>query len=123
MKLYLSGPITGIAGYRENFKQVEDYLLSQGYDIINPAELDLGEDVNHETYMRRDIKLLATNAVDGLVLMPGWINSKGAAIEVVVARAIGLRLFQLFNSELLEVEQISEAGYMQLAQTLRRAVK
>lgn len=122
MKLYLSGPITGIAGYRENFKQVEDYLLSQGYDIINPAELDLGEDVNHEAYMRRDVKLLM-DAVDGLVLLPGWINSKGAAIEIVVARATGLRLFQLFNGELLEVEQISEAGWMQLAQTLRKAVK
>lgn len=124
MKLYLSGPITGIVGYRENFAQTEKYLNDLGYDTINPAELDMGADVTHEQYMKRDIKLLVgSEAVDGLVLLPGWVNSKGAVIEVVTARATGMPIFQLFGHDLLEVENFSDAAYLHIAQTLRKAVK
>lgn len=123
MKLYLSGPITGIVGYRENFASAEKFLNALGYDVVNPAELNLG-DVSHEAYMKRDIKLLVgPEAIEGLVLLPGWVNSKGAVIEVVTARAIGMPIFQLFGHDLLEITGFSDAAYMHIAQTLRGAVK
>ena len=40
MKIYLSGPITGVANYRENFRRAKEALTRDGYtQIINPAEL------------------------------------------------------------------------------------
>lgn len=124
MKLYISGPITGVRDYRENFAQVEEYLNKLGYDTINPAELDPGTNESHEFYLKRDIKLMVgAENVDGLVLIPGWVNSEGAVVEIVVARATGMRIFQLFEGDLMEIEEFSEAGYMQMSQTLRRAVK
>lgn len=38
MKIYLSGPITGVANYRENFRRAKEALTRDGYtQIINPA--------------------------------------------------------------------------------------
>ena len=44
MKLYISGPMTG---HKDNnyptFNQASKELRAIGYQVINPAEIDLGE--------------------------------------------------------------------------------
>lgn len=37
MRIYLSGPITGVDNYLENFKAVEKRLKAAGLEVINPA--------------------------------------------------------------------------------------
>lgn len=40
MRVYLSGPITGVENYRDNFRNAAERLRADGImDIINPAEL------------------------------------------------------------------------------------
>lgn len=99
MRLYIAGPMTGIADYNfPAFFAAEDVLLAQGYDVVNPARMDQEIDgfvpstdaakaMAH--YMRRDITALLE--VDGLFLLPDWSTSKGARMEVAVGLALDLR--------------------------------
>ena len=42
-RIYLSGPITGIADYHQRFEKAKVELVAAGYkNIANPAELDGG---------------------------------------------------------------------------------
>lgn len=84
MKLYISGPITGIHNYRENFQDAVTRLRWAGYtDVINPAEL-CGvlppEHTAYEQYMTMCMDLLGMS--DAIVLLPGWERSLGANREV-----------------------------------------
>ena len=40
MKIYISGPITGIKGYMEKFKAAEHKLTEMGYTVINSARVN-----------------------------------------------------------------------------------
>lgn len=47
MKLYLSGPMTGLPDHnREAFNKREGMLKRRGYDVVNPARTDLGPTAN-----------------------------------------------------------------------------
>ena len=84
MKLYLSGPITGVNNYRKNFEEAAQELRWRGYtDLINPAELCTVLPVEHTTYeqyMTMCMDLLGM--ADAVVLLPGWETSTGANREV-----------------------------------------
>lgn len=84
MKLYLSGPITGVNNYRKNFEEAAQELRWRGYtDLINPAELCTVLPVEHTTYeqyMTMCMDLLGM--ADAIVLLPGWEASTGANREV-----------------------------------------
>lgn len=103
MRVYLAGPMTGYDKW--NFPAFDEYaarLRATGKYVISPAELDrdAGFDENDERLpdnfmfdaMRRDIEALLQ--VDAVVLMPGWEKSKGVAIELAVAKALGLRIYE-----------------------------
>ena len=81
MRLYISGPITGIENYRRIFQGAKDALLAKGYDVVNPAELTevIGDSFSYDEIMRIDLDLL--ERCDVLVQIPGWEESSGANIE------------------------------------------
>ena len=89
MRLYLSGPISGVKNFRENFKKAEQALRADGItDIINPAELSSvlsPIDTSWEEYMRIDLELLQMS--DVLILLPGWQQSLGCQREYGFAQA------------------------------------
>jgi len=98
MGLYLAGPMTGITDEQGNpthnypaFHAAAADLRSRGHTVVNPAELHPDTETNPRTwedYMRADIRaLLGTDAV---VVIPGWEHSKGARLEVVIAKALGM---------------------------------
>jgi len=88
--LYISGPITGDAGYKEKFKAVEQQLTSRGYAVVNPAELNRVlpvQDMTWDQIMTFCIDLLAR--CDYLVQLPGWEKSLGCQQEYGYAIGTG----------------------------------
>lgn len=92
MKLYLAGPMTGYPDLNFPLFHAETARLrGLGFDIVNPAELNAGSNGDWLACMRVDIK----HAVDcdGVALLPGWEQSRGAPIEHNLIRDLGLRVF------------------------------
>ena len=98
MKIYLSGPITGLEEeeYINLFTTWELRMLQLGYQTINPVELDqdlewqLERKPTREEYLRHDLKELLT--CDEILMLPGWSNSKGAQLERRVASECGIKV-------------------------------
>ena len=87
---YLSGPMTGLPDFnRPAFHAAAATLRAQGHVVINPAEVDLGPDATWVDYMRVHLAEIARRVTQVFVL-PGWESSRGAQLEVHVARALGL---------------------------------
>jgi nucleoside 2-deoxyribosyltransferase len=89
MRVYLAGPMSGLPDF--NYPAFHDgakALRNAGYDVVSPAEVNPETDQEWAYYMRRDIPELLT--CDGVVVLPGWENSKGASLEVHIARALDM---------------------------------
>lgn len=108
MKLYVAGPMTGLPQFNfPAFDAMAVSLRQAGYEVVSPAELDDPEDraaalASPDGYMHgghhmnktwgdflaRDVKLIADEGVDGIVVLPGWAGSRGARLETFVGRML-----------------------------------
>jgi hypothetical protein len=88
MRVYISGPMTGKPDYnRAAFEVAEAYVKHRGDEAVNPFDIQCaGKD--WASYMREDIRALTT--CEGIVVLPGWEGSRGACLEVHIARELGL---------------------------------
>ncbi len=89
MKLYISGPMTAIGPPTWNFpafRQAAAELRLAGYEVIDPSEKGIVAGWEWKDYLRYDLAQVLE--VDGLALLPGWRASRGARLEVHVARAL-----------------------------------
>ena len=92
MRVYISGPITGVDDYMENFNKAEKYLTSLGYDVVNPAKVDaVLPKMSYDEYLRIDLYLLAQ--CDAIYLLDGWNRSNGARAEMKDALMIGIDIY------------------------------
>ena len=116
MKLYLAGPMRGIPEFNfPAFAKATFLLRYLGHEVFNPAEKDCeqyGTDISkgnatgseqqaaaqHGFNLREalgvDLAWICTHA-DGIALLPGWRNSKGATAEHATAVALGLEVIEL----------------------------
>ena len=121
-KIYIAGPMTGYEDWNfPAFFEAERQLLELGYEVINPAHNDgstyeealaSANSGKHSWgwYMRRDLKHVL--GVDMVCLLPDWKTSKGALLEVEVAKALDVPLMILRNGELIpRVTCIGISGY------------
>jgi hypothetical protein len=89
MKIYISGPITGMPGHNKRaFNEAEVQLDAAGHSVVNPVKNGLPYDASWIDHMRADIKMLMD--CDGVANLPGWENSRGAKIENELALSLGL---------------------------------
>lgn len=101
MKLYLSGPMKGYP--KSNlpaFRLAAAALRMLGYEVVNPAEIDVGRPTPaedspdwkgfYEACLRADIRALCD--CEAIALMPGWERSNGAHLELHVAHRLGLEV-------------------------------
>jgi hypothetical protein len=88
MKLYISGPVSGMPGLNKDaFNAAEIQLDAAGHSVINPVKNGVPDTSPWLDHMRADIKMLMD--CDGVACLPGWENSRGAKIEVELARSLG----------------------------------
>jgi nucleoside 2-deoxyribosyltransferase len=93
MRIYLAGPMTGIA--RKNypaFHAAAARLRAAGFEVVNPAELhEEGIDRPWAWFLRKDIPHLLT--CDAVFVLDGWAGSDGAKLEVYIAIALGMPIY------------------------------
>lgn len=106
--VYIAGPMRGIEDFNfPAFDRARDAFLACGYAVISPADIDRAADVTMPTqedaakatsqrkYAFRDFHalhfLLGENG-DGIVMLPNWESSTGAAGELFLARWLGLKV-------------------------------
>lgn len=93
MKLYLAGPMTGYEDFNKPaFHAEAARLRGLGFEIVNPAELNEGNDGDWLACMRVDIRALID--CDGVALLDGWENSEGASLERDIGHRLGLACFR-----------------------------
>jgi hypothetical protein len=135
MKAYLAGPMSGIPQFNfPEFYRLSALLRSQGWVIVSPAELDNQEDKgaamsspdgdpNNRTivkkswgdFLARDVKLIADEGIEAIILMPGWSSSKGAKLEATVGLlAQKIKFFELKDDVPVETDprEIAAEIYM-----------
>ena len=112
MKIYLSGPITGIKDYREKFREAEEAVRVEFPNavILNPATM-FPAGMEPRAYMALSIE--AVKLADWVIMLPGWERSPGANIEKAVADYCGIDVIRLDELVGYAVGGIDE--YMQMA--------
>jgi hypothetical protein len=89
MKVYISGPMTGLPKYNyPAFHAAEKRLHTAGYDVINPARPPAEPMWGWLDFMRR--ALVDLSEAEAIHLLPGWESSKGARLEAHVADQLDL---------------------------------
>lgn len=117
MKIYLAGPMRGIANFNfPAFDFAAAKLREEGHAVFSPAERDreaYGKEIEDnptgdETKvanaactindcMSADCEWICRNA-DAIALLPGWERSTGANAELALSKALGLSFIVLGKS-------------------------
>ncbi|QNQ62220.1 DUF4406 domain-containing protein [Brucella sp. 6810] len=100
--IYLSGPMTGLPEFNyPAFHRVARQLRVGGHYVYNPAEFPY--DGSMDAYPIRDAMAahcaFLCQCADTIVLLSGWQASKGAGIELALAKYLGLHVVEWRGAE------------------------
>jgi nucleoside 2-deoxyribosyltransferase len=92
-KIYISGKISGLPEEEaiKIFDLAEEALKSLAYEVINPMKLPHNHSRTWEAYMKEDIAAMMN--CDAVMALENWSESKGAKIEVGIAKSIGMPVY------------------------------
>ncbi len=96
MRVYLAGPISGHADYREKFAAAAERLRAKDHSVYNPAAANL-EGMPLARIMSHVLVQLCE--AEAIALQPGWSMSPGACIERDLAKYLGLKIIPLEGLE------------------------
>ena len=99
LTIYISGPMSGYPDFNfPAFRTVAKRWREDGHTVVNPAEINADDPARSwEDCIRRDLReLLGCNAI---ALLPGWLQSRGANIEVQVARALQMAFYDAVSGD------------------------
>jgi hypothetical protein len=91
-KIYVAGPMRGYCEL--NFPAFNDaamQLAFEGWEVVNPVDINPDPETPYETCMKRDIAELVK--CDAIYMLQGWIDSAGAKLEFSIASSCGLKIF------------------------------
>lgn len=96
-RVYISGGITNVPNYHENFLNAESELKKMGYtenQIINPAYICsfLPTDFTHAEYMAVCFGLM--HSCDTIYMLKNWKLSEGATRELEIAIGNGFKIME-----------------------------
>ena len=93
MKVYISGPMSGIENFNKPaFDEAERKLKEAGYSVFNPAWLDVDDTWTDAELLYID--LAALDKCDAIYQLPGWKNSRGAMTEYRYALNAGKKFIE-----------------------------
>jgi hypothetical protein len=119
MRVYVAGPMTGIPKFNyPAFIEMAERLRRKGYDVVSPAELDdpadraaalasvdghmlqysAGTGKTWGDFLARDVKLLADDGIEGIVVLDGWESSRGARLETFVGHLCGMKIMAVHGT-------------------------
>jgi len=118
--VYIAGPMRGIPLYNFPAFDAARDQWAQCYNVISPADLDrangfdplAGDTADDFTadqmseVIRRDLDAILTfNPADGdgIAVLPGWEASRGANVEVALARFLGLHIWDAITGAPVEI--------------------
>ena len=86
-RIYVAGPMTNYVDLNfPAFHAESARLRALGFDVVNPAEINMDPTTPWAKCMRDDIKELVT--CDAIVLLPNWKTSRGATLEHHIAERL-----------------------------------
>lgn len=95
MKIYISGPITGIDKDKcaAAFNCAVALLSLKGYEMVSPWHISqvLPQSFTYEDFM--DIDMVLLKKCDAILMLPGWENSRGATKELTYAKKNDMKVF------------------------------
>lgn len=107
MKLYVAAPMTGLPNHNiPAIRAATRTLQDMGHEVTSGVELCDQDgsspnltlrsgDAQWRSYLARDIAHVAGPDVQGVVALDGWQQSRGAQLEVHVARELGKPVYHL----------------------------
>lgn len=93
--IYISGPITGVDKYWEEFERAEDMLAGMGYIPLSPAHLPQG--MSEAAYMRISMAML--DSADAVAFLPNAHRSRGSRIERDYCGKVGKPVVLLYEDD------------------------
>ncbi len=95
MKLYISGPVTGIEdNNRPAFQAAVDALTAVGYEVINTLDIEPGtgyeKGFSWSDFLRGDLIYILTQGVEGIATIPQHHYSRGARLECHMASELDI---------------------------------
>lgn len=111
-KYYISGPMTGLPNFNHTiFNRIAKELRAMGLNVFNPAETDEGSiDKDRKYYLRKDIEELLK--CTHVVLLDGWKKSKGALLEVAIAKELNMTICNTDLTPYQDETICQEADYL-----------
>ncbi|MGZ9667514.1 DUF4406 domain-containing protein [Pseudomonas sp. GNP014] len=101
-RLYLAGPMTGFEDFNfPAFNKMAADLRARGYVVENPAEQGVVDGAEWADYMAYDLTRLGL--CGQVAVLPGWENSKGARLEVHIARELGMTVVNAHDLVSMEI--------------------
>ena len=87
MNLYLAGPMTGIQHHNTPaFRRIAAKLRTAGHFVYDPSEA-VPAGATYRQAMSLDLGWICHSG-EGMVLLRGWRDSRGAVVEEALARAL-----------------------------------
>lgn len=96
-RIYISGAIAhhDIAERMRAFLRAAEYIKAQGGTPVNPFDNGVPVNADWREHMRADIRVLTD--CDGILMLRGWEQSKGAKLEFDVATSCGLEVWYQYR--------------------------
>lgn len=109
--IYVSGPMSGYPEHNfPAFEAAAKDLRARHFVVISPHENDGGDTSNTwHYYMRQDIIHVAQ--CNQVLVLEGWENSRGARVEVFLAKMLNIPINHYPSFEPVNEEAIEKACY------------
>lgn len=93
MRIYISGPITGVQNFETAFRKAAGKISRHGHEYVDPSHLDgYIPNATHDFYIHLAFATLPQ--CDAIYLLRGWENSAGAQQELLYAKAHNLTIYE-----------------------------